>query len=103
MSAGQGPVLSYAVKTKQGYIPGQKKTNQDAYIVLNNFANIRDHWMMGVCDGHGLQGHLVSNFVKVNLPKILQNLIWNNPLEKDSGGGVIKKHGNFLPLISNNK
>lgn len=31
--------------------------------------------MMGVCDGHGLQGHLVSNFVKINLPKILNEAI----------------------------
>jgi len=33
--------------------------------------------MMGVCDGHGIHGHLVSNFVKINLPKILQDLIHN--------------------------
>jgi serine/threonine protein phosphatase PrpC len=31
--------------------------------------------MMGVCDGHGVHGHLVSNFVKNNLPKILKDLI----------------------------
>ena len=33
--------------------------------------------MIGVCDGHGVQGHLVSNSVKINLPKILQELILN--------------------------
>ena len=27
--------------------------------------------MFGVCDGHGINGHLVSDFVKKNLPKIL--------------------------------
>ena len=31
--------------------------------------------MMGIADGHGAHGHLVSNFVKVNLPKILTELI----------------------------
>jgi len=30
---------------------------------------------MGVLDGHGLQGHLVSNFVKLTLPKILNDII----------------------------
>lgn len=27
--------------------------------------------MFGVCDGHGINGHLVSDFVKKNLPRIL--------------------------------
>ena len=30
---------------------------------------------MGVCDGHGAHGHLISNFVKINLPKVLNQLI----------------------------
>lgn len=50
----QGPVISYAVKTRQGYIPGQKKTNQDSFVAISNFSGIKDHWMMGVCDGHGV-------------------------------------------------
>jgi serine/threonine protein phosphatase PrpC len=33
--------------------------------------------MMGVCDGHGVHGHLVSNFVKMNLPKTLSDMILN--------------------------
>jgi serine/threonine protein phosphatase PrpC len=78
------------VKTRQGYIPGQKKTNQDNFIAINNFSGIKDHWMMGVCDGHGVQGHLVSNFIKVNLPKILSNLML---------GHDEKKKSSFLPSI----
>jgi serine/threonine protein phosphatase PrpC len=27
--------------------------------------------MFGVCDGHGVNGHLVSDFVKKNLPRII--------------------------------
>lgn len=30
---------------------------------------------MGVCDGHGTNGHMISDFVKKNLPKILSELI----------------------------
>ena len=52
---------------------------------------------MGVCDGHGLQGHLVSNFVKVNLPKILSNLI--NGKNPDALEGPQNKRNSFLPQI----
>lgn len=69
------PILTYAVKTRQGFIPGQQKTNQDSFIIHKDFSGIKNLWMMGVCDGHGLQGHLVSNFVKINLPKILNEII----------------------------
>lgn len=71
---------------------------------------------MGVCDGHGLQGHLVSNYVKINLPKILnetihlQNGPQNNDYQKDDGQiGVApwrknnKKGRSFLPPLFNNK
>jgi serine/threonine protein phosphatase PrpC len=32
--------------------------------------------MFGVCDGHGINGHHVSNFVKKNLPKILSGMFF---------------------------
>ena len=32
-------------------------------------------WMLGVMDGHGANGHNVSQYVKQQLPAILQNLI----------------------------
>ena len=53
--------------------------------------------MMGVADGHGLQGHQVSNYVKVNLPKILSSLINNRPLEKLDN--ISSKKNSFLPNI----
>jgi len=31
--------------------------------------------MMGILDGHGLNGHLVSDFIKKNMPGVLANLI----------------------------
>jgi len=73
---GNRPLISsYSVRTRQGWIPGQKKVNQDSFIIEKNFANLKDLWMLGVCDGHGAQGHLVSNYVKVNLPKTLTEKI----------------------------
>ncbi len=56
---------------------------------------------MGVADGHGAVGHLVSNFVKINLPKILSNFIQKKG-NKDDGGSpqkIKKATKSFLPQI----
>jgi len=37
-----------------------RKVNQDSYILLKDFAAVNNLWMMGVLDGHGANGHLVS-------------------------------------------
>lgn len=55
--------------------------------------------MMGVCDGHGSVGHLVSNYVKVNLPKILSNMI----LKKEDPSRGVSKQKSFLPQIGGSK
>ena len=52
-----------------------RKVNQDSYVVQKNFNGINDLWMMGVMDGHGVNGHQVSSFVKINLPAILTHLM----------------------------
>jgi len=52
-----------------------RKVNQDSFVVQKNFNGINDLWMMGVMDGHGVNGHQVSSFVKINLPIILQHLM----------------------------
>lgn len=50
-------------------MPGNTpKTNQDVYITVPGFANSKDRYFFGVCDGHGVNGHLVSGFIKQNLP-----------------------------------
>ena len=57
---------------------------------------------MGVCDGHGLQGHLVSNFVKVNLPQILSAMIQKQPIDKLGGSNSPSKKTIHLPSIGSN-
>lgn len=50
-------------------MPGNvTKTNQDVYIALPSFASSKDRYFFGVCDGHGINGHLVSGYIKQNLP-----------------------------------
>ena len=58
-------------KTRTGFIPQMRKVNQDSYCILKDFAGIKDLWMLGVMDGHGVNGHNVSQYVKTNLPLML--------------------------------
>lgn len=79
----------FASKTRGGsHIGNFHNTNQDASIVIKNFANIQNVWYLGIFDGHGINGHNVSNFIKQNIPnqilKIFNNDSFNFFLEKSS-------------------
>ena len=54
--------------------PGIVKTNQDAYFVKENFLKNNDCYFVGVCDGHGEQGHVISNYVINKLPAYIKDL-----------------------------
>ena len=59
-----------AFKTRTGYQPGKPdKKNQDIYFASQNFCNIENMYLFGVCDGHGAYGHFASSFIKTALPK----------------------------------
>ena len=45
-----------------------KENNQDNYFIYKNFAGNKDYVYMSVCDGHGIEGHYVSEFIKEILP-----------------------------------
>ena len=54
-------ILSSAV-TKPGINDDQEKTNQDSYLIRENiFA--KDFHLYGIFDGHGENGHFVSNYI----------------------------------------
>jgi len=54
--------------------PGIVKTNQDAYFIRENFLKNKEYYYIGVCDGHGEFGHIVSNFVINKLPSYIKDL-----------------------------
>ena len=58
---------------------GLKKTNQDTYICERNINGILNFNIFGVLDGHGENGHFVSQFVS----KYIINRIKNHPLIKN--------------------
>eukprot|EP01051_Picozoa_sp_SAG22_P020622 SAG22_NODE_4241_length_1330_cov_1.372055_1_plen_249_part_10 len=57
-------VESWGYTSTAGYEPtGHKKTNQDAFCVLEDFNSVRNQYLFGVFDGHGRAGHKASNFI----------------------------------------
>ena len=62
----------------------EKPHNQDIAFIEQNFAGNKGYLYMSVCDGHGLEGHRVSGYIKRNLPKKLTKLLKGKDLERPS-------------------
>ena len=77
-----------------------KENNQDNYFIFKNFAGHKDYVYMSVCDGHGVEGHFVSEFIKEVLPYYMsENLKERNILtEKEITHQIITE----TFLIANN-
>ena len=73
---GSGFIKSYNGLSLPGKgISGNTKTNQDTFIIKTNINTIKDFNIFGVLDGHGPDGHYVSEFVSNYIP----SQIINNP------------------------
>ena len=57
-----------------------KDYNQDIAFLEKNFAGNNSFLYMAVCDGHGVEGHQVSGFIKRTLPKDLSNALTNKEI-----------------------
>ena len=74
-----------------------KENNQDNYFVYKNFMNKKNYIYMSVCDGHGVEGHFVSDFIKEILPYDMSenlqafNILTENELEKEKIYNIIKQ------------
>lgn len=62
--------LSKAGKDDSGNI----KINQDSYVVITRINNLKDFNIFGVLDGHGPEGHLVSQFISKYLEVEFHNI-----------------------------
>ena len=77
---GSGWVKNYGGVSRPGKdAAGKQKINQDSLVSLTNINNIKDFNIFGVLDGHGPQGHYVSEFASEFIP----SQIINNPLIKN--------------------
>ena len=64
--------------------PGTEKANQanqDNYFIVNNINDNPKYYYMGVCDGHGMYGREVSNYLVNYLPKNLNENIKNQNIK----------------------
>ena len=74
-----------------------KENNQDNYFIYKNFMNKKDYIYMSVCDGHGVEGHFVSDFIKETLPHDMsenlknKNILTENEKEKAEIYQIIKE------------
>ena len=57
-----------------------KEHNQDISFIETNFAGEKDFLFLSVCDGHGVEGHEVSSFIKRTLPKEMTNNLNNKDI-----------------------
>ena len=92
------PSFSYIKANKAssaaGKDGGRPKTNQDSYINEKNINGISGFGIFGVLDGHGINGHFSSQFVK----KYILNRIKNLPIVRNSA----KPKDIYQHLIGNN-
>ena len=71
---GSGWIKNYGGVSRPGKdINGNQKTNQDTLVSLTNINNIKDFNIFGVLDGHGPQGHFVSQFASEYIPSQIIN------------------------------
>lgn len=62
-------VKSYGSKSLAGkYISGISKTNQDSCLMIKDFNGTNNCLLLAVLDGHGTNGHLVSEYAKKRFP-----------------------------------
>ena len=58
--------------------PGIVKTNQDSFFIKNKFLNDDNKFFLGVCDGHGEKGHIISQYVSEKLPEYIKNINYDS-------------------------
>jgi serine/threonine protein phosphatase PrpC len=77
------------------------KPNQDSYIISPNINKKSWQHYFGVCDGHGVFGHLVSAFIKNQLPTAINRA---RNLDKNPEDGLFKAfHATMEKLVLESK
>ena len=54
--------------------PGIVKTNQDSFFIKEKFLEDENNFFLGVCDGHGEKGHIISQYVSEKLPEYIKTI-----------------------------
>ena len=51
--------------------PQDQKINQDNFFIEKDYLGQSEHFFLGVCDGHGINGHLISEYISNYLPDFI--------------------------------
>ena len=66
-------VKKFSHFSKVGSVMGRSKANnQDAFFTVSNISPGAEMTVLGVCDGHGVNGHFVSSFLAKQFPRAIQ-------------------------------
>ena len=80
-----------AYLTQRGYYPDDmEKENQDSYSFHNKFGKDTGTSFFAVYDGHGKDGHLVSRYVRQELPKDILKELENKVNLRDGSNAVVQ-------------
>ena len=63
--------------TQKGFLAKkniEKENNQDCSLIIENACGIKNYNIYSIMDGHGSNGHLVSNFIKDNIIKYFNDI-----------------------------
>lgn len=75
---------------------GDKEHNQDSSFVQRDFAGEPQYLYMSVCDGHGVEGHEVSRYIKKILPYYLSENLKNRDILNDKESTYAIISGTFI-------
>ena len=79
-------VKNYSIITQKGKhkVIGveTEDVNQDVVFMNPNFLLIKNSYFFGVCDGHGINGHYISSYIKQILPAYLNYIEIDNYISK---------------------
>ena len=71
-------ILKKVLKIDSCTIPGYssngiKQKNLDSFFLKKNFLEKEENFLIGICDGHGIYGDLISQYISQNLPSFIKN------------------------------
>ena len=69
----QKKILKIDSCTIPGYSSnGVKQKNLDSFFLKKNFLEKEENFLIGICDGHGIYGDLISQYISQNLPSFIK-------------------------------
>ena len=88
--------------TQKGFLAKkniEKENNQDCSLIIEDVCGIKNYNIYSIMDGHGSNGHLVSNFIKDNIIKYFSDISFYFKKIKPKEKSSIIYPENILDLI----